>query len=391
MIGGIYSDQRCKVCGSPFKDNNRDGLSCQKHHKERATRFKVKFGRAICKRFGPDYFGAQRFLTGLRYKYDEGTFDERDYKKDNPLGFENLATKWLDIKKREVKPKSYRNLYNYMNRAIKTWGNKNIKEIDYANIEDFLFSQTLRRSNKPVSDKTRSNMRSALHDFWVWLRKRRLIRVDQMPEFPEVKFELGFRTTITKDTQETILDKIHELSFSINPKVWLGVKWLCTYISIRPGELIRLKEKHIDLENGYLIFPDPKEKKPKLVPILEEDINLVKSFNKGFPEMPFFRHVSGISGCKADSPFGMKYFYKWWVKSCCKLGVEGVDLYGGTRHSSAIALRKFRTPEEIRRATMHSTNKAFERYFRIEAEDLRDIYRDTVRKDEKGKIVKFTK
>jgi hypothetical protein len=52
-----------------------------------------------------------------------------------------------------------------------------------------------------------------------------------------------------------------------------------------------------------------------------------------------------------------------------------VDLYGGTRHSSAIALRKLRTPEEIKRATMNST-KAFERYFRIEAEDLRDIYRD---------------
>jgi len=51
-------------------------------------------------------------------------------------------------------------------------------------------------------------------------------------------------------------------------------------------------------------------------------------------------------------------------------------MYGGTRHSSAIALRKFRTPEEIKRATMHSTNKAFERYFYIEGESLRDIYKD---------------
>ena len=74
---------------------------------------------------------------------------------------------------------------------------------------------------------------------------------------------------------------------------------------------------------------------------------------------------------------------------CAELGIEGVDLYGGTRHSSAIALRKFRTPEEIKRATMHSMNKAFERYFRIESEDLRDIYRDTVRKDEKGKVIKI--
>jgi hypothetical protein len=70
---------------------------------------------------------------------------------------------------------------------------------------------------------------------------------------------------------------------------------------------------------------------------------------------------------------------------------DEVGLYGGTWHSSAIALRRFRTPEMIKHATMHSTNKAFERYFRIESEDLRDIYRDTVRKDEKGKIIKRTK
>jgi hypothetical protein len=66
------------------------------------------------------------------------------------------------------------------------------------------------------------------------------------------------------------------------------------------------------------------------------------------------------------------------VKKACKnLGIEGIDLYGGTRHSSAKALRKHRTPEEIRRATMHSTNKAFDRYFSMESDDLRSIYKDT--------------
>jgi hypothetical protein len=47
------------------------------------------------------------------------------------------------------------------------------------------------------------------------------------------------------------------------------------------------------------------------------------------------------------------------------------------------ALRAYRTPEEIRRATMHTTNKAFERYYSIEADDLRDIYSDT------GKVIKI--
>jgi hypothetical protein len=65
------------------------------------------------------------------------------------------------------------------------------------------------------------------------------------------------------------------------------------------------------------------------------------------------------------------------MTACGNLGVEGVDLYGGTRHSSAKALRQFCSPEEIKRATMHSTNKAFERYFQIEADDLRTIYGKT--------------
>jgi hypothetical protein len=41
------------------------------------------------------------------------------------------------------------------------------------------------------------------------------------------------------------------------------------------------------------------------------------------------------------------------------------------------ALRKYRTPEQIKLASMHSTNKAFERYFQLEPDDLREIYKDT--------------
>ena len=54
-----------------------------------------------------------------------------------------------------------------------------------------------------------------------------------------------------------------------------------------------------------------------------------------------------------------------------------VPFYGGTRHSTVRALRKYRTLEEIKKGSMHSTNKAFERYFQIEMDDVRDIYRDT--------------
>jgi integrase len=195
------------------------------------------------------------------------------------------------------------------------------------------------------------------------------------------------RKTIDKPTQETIIEEVKRLTVGINPKISTGIKWLATYISIRPGELLKLKEGDIDLGQGYLIIPHPEEKRPKLVPLLQEDVEAIRALpTRGLPHMSFFRHESGVSGCKAGQPFGEKYLYKWWKKACANLGIPDVDLYGGTRHSSAMALREYRTPEEIKRATMHSTNKAFERYFRMEGDDLRAIYSQS-RPSEGGKEV----
>jgi len=371
-------------------------LFCHKHPDCFATRFKVLF-QGVCKRF-KDYPSAQRFLTGLRYKVDEGTFDARDYRKDNPLGFENLALQWLDIKQNEVKKSSFSEIKNHMNRAIQYWGQSNIKEIGYAQIEDFLLSLKLENSNRPVSAKTRANIRSTLHSFWMWLRKRRVLTLAQIPEFPEVPFELSWRKVIDKETQQAIIDEVRRISYHINPKIWLGIKWLSTYISIRPGELLNIKEGDFDINLGVVVIRQPKEKKPKTVPFLPEDVDLLKCLPRGLPGLYFFRHVSGISGVRAGQRFGNKYLYKWWKRACDNLKIDGVDLYGGTRHSSARALREYCSPEEIKRATMHSTNKAFERYFQIELEDIRGIYQKTkadkeLTKDfsqkKKGNLLKF--
>ncbi len=185
------------------------------------------------------------------------------------------------------------------------------------------------------------------------------------------------------------MDEIYRISYHIDPKIWMGIKWLATYISIRPGELTSLKEGNIDLGNGYFIIPHPKEKKPKLVPLLDEDAEVLKTFPRGIPDLYFFRHPGGIKGSREGEPYGQRYFWKWWKKACDNLGIQGVDMYGGTRHSSAKALRKSFSPEEIKRATMHSTNKAFERYFQIESKELKNIYKET--RGEKGKILKLRK
>ena len=86
--------------------------------------------------------------------------------------------------------------------------------------------------------------------------------------------------------------------------------------------------------------------------------------------MYFFRHQKGRSGIKAGDQFGSKYFKVSWDKACKKIGVEGVGLYGGTKHTIATALGQLLTLQEIKRGGSGSrTNKAFDRYFQPQRQE----------------------
>jgi len=390
MKGGIYSDERCPVCGASFVDNRIDALLCPNHPKIRASSFKVKFGK-LTKRF-KDYESAFRKLTGFRYKVDENTFDERDYRRDNPLGFANLMDQWFVDKtvesktrtgkiERKIKPGTIRNYRYYKEVMCGYFQNRNIKEVweDQGGLEDFFNSLT------SVGNKTKWNYRSAMSDFftWVWRRNKKSFsrQAIEKPELPEISFTLGYRKLVSKDTQFDIVEEVKRIT-AFNPKIYLGIKWLCTYIKVRPKELNALKEGEINLDTGHLLFPDPKENVWKAVPLLGEDIEIIREMRKKYPavpNMPFFRHVGGYNNrVKENTHFGEGYLYEWWKKACRNLGIEGVDMYGGTRHSSVTALRKKHTPEQIKRSGTGHGSDAFDRYFELDDEDSLALYVDAV-------------
>jgi len=75
------------------------------------------------------------------------------------------------------------------------------------------------------------------------------------------------------------------------------------------------------------------------------------------------------------------------IKACAHIGIEGVDLYGGTRHSSVRALiAEQYAPEQVKQAAMSETNNAFERYMgKAIDQDLRAIYKKS------AMVIDFTK
>ncbi|OEU68144.1 MAG: hypothetical protein BBJ57_10635 [Desulfobacterales bacterium PC51MH44] len=93
--------------------------------------------------------------------------------------------------------------------------------------------------------------------------------------------------------------------------------------------------------------------------------------------MYFFRHIKGNGAAKPGQKFGKDYLYNKWKISCGNLGIEGVSLYPGTRHTSAVDLRTRNSPEAIKRGMGTKSNKAFERYLQVTGNELRGLYQDT--------------
>jgi len=382
--------QVCPACGSGFVHADPkvpiSPLFCPNHPNITPTRYRAKFG-SICRHLA-SYKAAEMELVGLNYKRVEGDFDARDYQiKSKPLAFDRLAAEWLDIKAAEVKLTSWRSLASGTRKAIDAWGQTNIKNIQFAQIQDFL-------KGYPGAPKSRSNAFHALKQFWSWAHDR--YEVPLLSKWPKLGYvEMAFRETVDIHTQEAIINdiKAHEPM-----RVWLCVKWLATYIAIRPGEMRSLTEGQVDRQRGLLIVPHPKEKRAKLIPMIEEDLEIVRALPLAFdPSMPFFRHENG-------KPFGHSQLYRAWGRACVRLGVQGVPLYPGTKHSTAMGYRALYTPEQIMSMTLHRTSPSFNRYFQTAGEDLRQLLegRKTLANPDHalttknkassgGQVVKFTK
>lgn len=355
MKGNIYTDQRCPICDGTMRHDEREGnCVCSKCNIGATGKYIVKFGRSIKRRF-KTYKEAARFLTGLRFKEDEGTLDARDYQKGNPFGLEKQAEKWLAVIEKEVGSETLRKYKRFMRYACESWGpDRNVKTIRFGDIQDFLVLEE--RFN---SSKYRYDARSCINIFFDWLVDRENII---KPKLPNLTFELGWRNIVDLETQQRIIEETYKIA--TQEKIPFGIELLATYTNLRPDDLRRIEEK--DYQNGVIRFerPTKRKNKGKIVHLLEEHKETwerLKAQHPAMPHMPFFRHHNQ-SGVESDSLYGKDLLYNWWKKACENIGIEEIDLYGGTRHSTTSAIAEMTDEATAQSASEHGTNKAFRRY-----------------------------
>jgi len=387
MKGNIYTRQKCRICGGPLtNDEKKNGCFCKKHPEQQATgRFYMKFGNEIHRSF-KDYASASRYLTGLRYETDRGTFDIRDHQADNPLSFSNLADKYITFKEKQGLVSFY-HIKRFILQASRYFKDTNVKQIKRRHIRDFL-------GTLDVSDKTKKNTASQLHDFFYnyLYEEEEVLTLAQLPKFPKIECELGFRKLIDIETREKIVDKVRTDTYAYNPKIWLGIDLLCSYGKIRPIDLRRIKEGDFDLEYGFMTVWRPSKSKNKKAPkvvsikLLDYHVEEIRLIKRQFPatdDVLFFRHTENSRF--PNVCIGKDYLYRAWKKACEHFGIFDLDLYGGTRHSSTTAIGKLLGKRKARDFSGHDTNQAFERYCQIGEQDDYEI--SQIMAKARGKII----
>lgn len=260
MKGNIYSDEKCPLCESQFShDERKGGLFCPSHPTQRASgRFRVAFGRGVIKR-AKTYAEAVRMLNGMRYEEDRGTFDPRDYAAGQPLAMCNALNAWLQEKSYEVQKGTLKSYRPAVRRFSEFFEYTNIKLIRLSGLKKYIIWAT----EKGLSGKTIDNDLNCLRHFYKTLIYDRVINVDDMPVFPKVNYEMAMRKIVTIDTQEIIVDEVKKLTYHINPRIWIGIRFLSRYPSLRPDALLGLDEKDIDYEQGKIIILKSKTRRHK--------------------------------------------------------------------------------------------------------------------------------
>ena len=281
----------------------------------------------------------------------------------NNLPFDKEAMKWLVSKKGYVK--SFRTLEDHIGKAILFFGNANIKKITTAHIGLFITALS-------VSDKTKANILATLHSFMNSVAQEHKF---YLVRFPRIRYELKWRKTITRAQQLKILREVRRIT-PFDPKIYLGILILASRISIRPKELLEVKCEDFDIEIGTVrILKSKVHGKYKEVTLPKDIIKQIKKLIKEELLSSYFFKNLKRKGCKEGRRYNVHLFYDWWKRACCNLGIEGVDLYGGTKHSTAKNMRqKGKTPEEIQRAMMSETTKSTARYYQFNFNEERQIY-----------------
>jgi integrase len=377
MKGGVYTKERCPVCGKNFLRFENE-LVCR-DHQTRPRKFYVQlYSRELNKYINlfsdsrgipfSSYEQAHRILTKIRAEIDAGSFDPSRYvpQKLKPLQFRNWSAAWLEKRKIEaekkiISPSYLKELRRFVSIFQGFYGETDIRDIGTRRVNDFYLSLK-------GSPKYTVNILSCLHkmlsDAMDWSD------IGKMPKFPKIDpVEPDFRT-IDLDQQDAVIEKIGD------PMDRAYVLFTAREM-VRPSETRALFWEDLDLKHDRVVIrrhfslnelrETTKSKRIKVLPLDRE-------VREALSRLP--RHItSPFVFQKNGRPYSESYARKLWNRIASETGVK-ISFYQGTRHSSATEAVNRVGMDKVQEFLGHTRSAMTKRYARMNTNGLKPVLRE---------------
>jgi len=373
MKGGVYTKEKCPVCGEKF-ERMGDYLLCPRCQTRPRKVYLQLYDSTLHKHINiftdrqgypfTSYEQANRILTKIRAEIDEKTFDPTRYvaEKLKPLRFKNWSEVWLQKKEieaqRGLKSPSYLKAVRvYIGKFQKYFGETDIRDMGTRAINDFYL--TLDASPKYVKNILDA-LRKMLQDAIDWGD------IGLIPKFPKIDVPEPDIKTIDLDQQDSIIN-------SIPDQMDRAFILFLARLMLRPCEPRALYWEDVDLKHHRVtirrhyslntIRPATKSKNIKVLPLDGE-------LEQALLTIP--RHLTSpfVFWKKNGHPFSESWARKLWKRVCKQMGVE-IQLYQGTKHSSATELADREGVDMAQEFLYHTNRATTKRYVKANPERLR--------------------
>lgn len=330
-----------------------------------------RFARNKQGRVLKDINEARDLHAEIRLAVNNGTFNPRDYTKTkiDERRFIYQATAWLNQKMEEeeageLSPETLKNYKGYANIHFKSLCDYDVRDINYAVLENFKDDLP-----KTLKIKTRRNILNALHDLFVRMHKKGVIK--DFPAWPVIEGDDSYvRSALTFEEQMDGLSKIPERADRETMEFGFET-------GLRPGETCAAKVKDVDVINrqilvrrtwsGKHLIERTKGKNKMWLPLSERAWEIIKPRIKdALPEAFIFVNP------RKGRPYRPKVLNRLWKAFS---GYADIDHYSASRHSFCTQLvHDGLNPLEAQAAMRHKDLKSTQKYFHAHRDRMREHF-----------------
>ncbi len=332
---------------------------------------RYRFARNKQGRVLKDINEAKDLHAEMRLAMNNGTFNPLDYSKTkiDERKFSHQVNAWLNQKIEEqeageLSPETLKNYEGYAKIHFKSLAGFDVRDVSYDILENFKDDLP-----KTLKIKTRRNILNALHDLFVRMHRKGLIK--DLPAWPMIEGDDSFaRSALTFDEQIDGLSKISEKAD--RETIEFGFE-----TGLRPGETCALKVKDVDEINrqilvrrtwsGKHLIDRTKGKNKMWLPLSNRAWDIIRPRIKdALPEAFIF--VNPRSG----RPYRPKVLNRVWKEFS---GYRDMDHYSASRHSFCTQLvHDGLNPLEAQAAMRHSDLRSTQKYFHAHRDRMREHF-----------------